>query len=94
MDFDKIEVYGFKNSKKFLISCTILKDLSICENIQNDLFRIFGVDEKLLAGELKKRCEVYWKVSQVTAWSRLKAAGLETEKVGVRVYYFRPERIE
>lgn len=93
MDFDKIEVYGIKNGEKYLISSTILKKLDAGKKVRNDLFRIFGVDKKLLASELRRRCEVYWRVSPGTAYQKLKRAGLKTEKVGVKVYYFRPERI-
>ncbi|MFA7142705.1 MAG: hypothetical protein WC175_01815 [Candidatus Dojkabacteria bacterium] len=91
MDFDKIEVYGVKDGEKFLISSTILKELNIGKNVKNDLLKIFGADKKILASELKERCCIYWKVSTVTAYNKIKRAGLKTERIGVKVYYYRPE---
>lgn len=91
LELDKIEVWGYKGSNKFLLSETILKKSAALVPFGKDLIKIFGVEKILLASELKERAQEYWGVSHVTAYKRITGAGMNTKKVGNKVYYYRPE---
>jgi hypothetical protein len=91
LELDKIEVWGYKGGEKFLLSETILTKSAALVPFGKDLIKIFGVEKILLASELKKRAEEFWGVSHMTAYKRISGAGLNSKKVGNKVYYYRPE---